>query len=383
MASQKTRETKEWPTATAMVFWQDGKMGVAEEILFERDQTRTIDRNLLPVSDDIARLPDLTSRGYLYSLHQSMVRDESGQLKRLVEQFVVEADPTARRDLLDRMVLTWSDVSDVGVTPNTGQRAFMDKHFGEPTLPTVLVAWQQSSVDSAYNAVTQYLYGQLLLQTHYKDLIGRCHQKVAYLDVNEALEEIAKGYAADPERTKKSMTDFFITVRVARFLDYLLDNDSPIHADKGMLSSYGAELPEVYEACLLIVQHRVGAFSTPRFGTQNVDTLNGSNVADILVGLDGNDTLRGDMRDDILIGGRGDDVYIWNPGDGDDTIIDANVDAESNVLRIGKGASRGKAVFKTVADGFILTIGETGEHITLRTTSPDSPAAMVEFADET
>ena len=175
------------------------------------------------------------------------------------------------------------------------------------------------------------------------------------------------------------MADFFIALRVARFFDYLLDHDAPVRADKDMLASYGAELAEVYEACLLIMQHRVGAFSTPRFGTENADILSGSNVADILVGLDGDDTLRGDMRGDILIGGRGDDTYIWNPGDGDDIIVDANVDAESNVLRIGTGASRGKSTVKTVADEITLTIGETGERITLRTTAPGSPAAKVEF----
>lgn len=378
LASSKTRETKEWPTETAAVFWQDGKMGLAEEILFERDQTQTIDRNRLPVPDDVARLPDLTSRGYLYSLHQSMVRDRSGKLKELVERFVVETDLTARRDLLDRMVLIWSDVSDVGITQNTGQRAFLDKHFGEPTRPTVLVAWQQESIDAAYNAVTQYLYGLLLLQTHFRNLADSYPSSP---DIDAAFEEIAEGYAADPERTKKMMADLFIAIRMADFFRSWAKD--PIHIDSDILSKCDPELVDAYEACLLILQHRVGVFTVPRFGTKGDDVLNGSNIADILVGHEGDDTLRGYTRGDILIGGRGNDIYIWNPGDGDDTIIDANVDGESNVLRIGRGASRKRSSLETAGDDFVLTIGETGERITLRTTVPGSPAATIEFADET
>ena len=38
--------------------------------------------------------------------------------------------------------------------------------------------------------------------------------------------------------------------------------------------------------------------------------------------------------DDVLMGGAGDDTYVWNPGDGNDRIVDQQGD---NVLRFGEG----------------------------------------------
>jgi len=45
----------------------------------------------------VAAWPALPQRGFLYSLHQAMVRDGSGELKKLTEQFVKEPDPAVRK----------------------------------------------------------------------------------------------------------------------------------------------------------------------------------------------------------------------------------------------------------------------------------------------
>ncbi len=52
------------------------------------------------------------------------------------------------------------------------------------------------------------------------------------------------------------------------------------------------------------------------------DTLNGGAGNDIIKGDAGNDTLSGGSGDDFLIGGSGSDTFIFNPGDGFDTIAD-------------------------------------------------------------
>jgi Ca2+-binding RTX toxin-like protein len=58
-------------------------------------------------------------------------------------------------------------------------------------------------------------------------------------------------------------------------------------------------------------------------GTVGDDVLSGLGGDDILLGLDGNDDLIGGTGDDELQGGMGDDVYIYEAGDGSDTVIEA------------------------------------------------------------
>ena len=71
-----------------------------------------------------------------------------------------------------------------------------------------------------------------------------------------------------------------------------------------------------------------GAGDTPlgnklTLGTTGDDSaLTGTNAADLLVGFDGADTLDGSGGADILQGGAGADTYVFNVGDGTDTLYD-------------------------------------------------------------
>lgn len=81
-------------------------------------------------------------------------------------------------------------------------------------------------------------------------------------------------------------------------------------------------------------------------GGVGADQLFGDDGADTLWGYDrvnlnetGNDVLSGERGDDLLYGGKGSDVYLFERGDGDDTIGDV-LDAAGNdmdVLRLGAG----------------------------------------------
>jgi Ca2+-binding RTX toxin-like protein len=54
-------------------------------------------------------------------------------------------------------------------------------------------------------------------------------------------------------------------------------------------------------------------------GTGN-DTLTGGDGADILLGGDGNDLVTGGRGNDLALLGAGNDTFVWNPGDGSDTV---------------------------------------------------------------
>jgi Ca2+-binding RTX toxin-like protein len=66
-----------------------------------------------------------------------------------------------------------------------------------------------------------------------------------------------------------------------------------------------------------------GGFGSDKlYGLGGNDVLNGGDGNDSLYGGDGNDILAGGTGSDYLEGGTGNDVYVWNLGDGDDTIND-------------------------------------------------------------
>lgn len=73
------------------------------------------------------------------------------------------------------------------------------------------------------------------------------------------------------------------------------------------------------------------------YGNEGEDIISGGEGADYLYGENGNDVLEGGIGNDILYGGNGNDTYIFNKGDGCDTIMDyAGVD----ILQFGKGISK-------------------------------------------
>ena len=75
------------------------------------------------------------------------------------------------------------------------------------------------------------------------------------------------------------------------------------------------------------------------------DTINGSQLADVLDGGAGNDRIIGDDNQqdtfDVMRGGAGDDTLVWNPGDDDDINEGgAGDDTVRGQRRRQKGSSR-------------------------------------------
>ena len=111
------------------------------------------------------------------------------------------------------------------------------------------------------------------------------------------------------------------------------------------------------------------------YGRAGNDTISGRNGNDTLYGEDGSDTLDGDEGDDTLCGGTGDDclrggpgndTYIFNTGDGNDTVYDGWYERECGEDRIifGEGISPEMIGMWTEETCLIITYGE-GDRITV------------------
>lgn len=394
---------------TGKILWKDGDTGLISEFLLGRN-TRRGDYPLVDVSEEVAVLPELSGRGTLYSLQQTIMRDASGKLKGLVEQFAAEEDSVVRRALLEQIMMKWAEVSDPQPNQHEHYRkswlVFLDKYYGGITVgnPTE-EGWRV--LEANYEAVSLYLYSQLLQQTHFADELAKIDYDVdeegnICLRIRRALEEIAKGYARDPEQTKRNIAEFFLALKDTSAFEYL--TESEIAANEKMLATYGEELVNVCRASYLAMQYPIGDFSLPYVGSKPEisQKLEGDIYNNVIVGGEAEDFLSGGRGSDILIGGRGDDtliggadsdIYIWNLGDGNDTILNSTAGSEVDVLRIGEGVHPENVTIERYGNTIRLVIGETGEVITLATDlsvrpggdplDPTLQLARVEFAEGT
>jgi Ca2+-binding RTX toxin-like protein len=130
-------------------------------------------------------------------------------------------------------------------------------------------------------------------------------------------------------------------------------------------------------------------------GDDGDDTLDGGAGDDILIGdadaqiggTGGNDVLTGGAGNDTLVGGGGQDTYVFNLGDGFDTIVEGV--GEGNRLRFGGGIDSASVTLGIeVGDTLLVRVGAHGNEVRIAgfgVQTPDGahPIDSFEFADGT
>ncbi|MCL4456275.1 MAG: putative Ig domain-containing protein, partial [Nitrospirae bacterium] len=124
-------------------------------------------------------------------------------------------------------------------------------------------------------------------------------------------------------------------------------------------------------------------------GTDGDDNLYGGASNNKLYGLEGNDALTGGTGNDELIGGQGNDTYVFNLGDGVDTIQDVSTDTEGNLIVFGEGITRDDLKL-AIGNGqeaigiLTIQIGTGGDAIRVLNFDADNPnIRTIEFSDGT
>jgi Ca2+-binding RTX toxin-like protein len=145
-------------------------------------------------------------------------------------------------------------------------------------------------------------------------------------------------------------------------------------------------------------REQINAMSPLFNGTDGNDTINGYGTNDtiyggagndIINGGDGNDIITGGTGDDTLTGGSGKDTYIWNPGDGNDLIIDhmGYKPAEwYGTLVLGEGVSPSDIEITREGNNLAFVVTSTGERISVSSWYNgyiQNQLGTVEFADGT
>lgn len=133
-------------------------------------------------------------------------------------------------------------------------------------------------------------------------------------------------------------------------------------------------------------------------GEAGNDTLSGGEGNDSLLGGEGDDTLKGDAGDDVLHGGAGNDnlnggigsdTYLFNVGDGRDTISNYDAgDGRVDVLQFGQGILPADVFARRINDDLVLTFTGSTDKVTVSSYFANDAAGnyqldQVRFADDT
>ncbi|RWM91243.1 MAG: calcium-binding protein, partial [Mesorhizobium sp.] len=106
-----------------------------------------------------------------------------------------------------------------------------------------------------------------------------------------------------------------------------------------------------------------GAGNDTLNGTSFGDTLTGNAGVDTLNGNGGNDTLTGGAGNDTLDGGSGNDTYVFNAGDGSDTVYDTG--GGTDTIQLGAGLTAANVTFNVSGSDLLISDGVSGDQIRL------------------
>ncbi|SOE06402.1 Ca2+-binding protein, RTX toxin-related [Variovorax sp. YR752] len=123
-----------------------------------------------------------------------------------------------------------------------------------------------------------------------------------------------------------------------------------------------------------------GAGNDQLSGGSDADDLRGGAGADILSGDDGDDVLYGGGGDDMLVGGEGNDTYLFELGEGLDTVFDTSGE---NVLSFGSGISRDSIRIEQAAGSETIDIRYSDNDVITLVNGVNSGIETLMFADGT
>jgi Ca2+-binding RTX toxin-like protein len=107
------------------------------------------------------------------------------------------------------------------------------------------------------------------------------------------------------------------------------------------------------------------------FGSDLNEVISGGAGSDWLDGGAGDDTLAGGGGDDLLTGGPGADTYVYNLGDGTDTIADPSGPGQQNTLRFGPGIDPGSLTLGL--GSLLIRVGDSAGALHLESFDPQNP----------
>jgi Ca2+-binding RTX toxin-like protein len=312
----------------------DGLGGVhqMDDVYFQNDRVVTREE-MLALTPELMALPDTASFGNAHSLRQAMVRDESGELQALVEEFIDPATSYEDRNQLVTNILfrLTNQPREFGLRPGLAEKldiriiGTLETFFGQTIAPAqgAGIAFAQN-FQERFDQIADMFFYQLSAQSYLQPVFDSItfnfdSENDVYLGNYQDVIPVLLQIASDNPDTRESLLNSF-TRSIAGVNPYVGNNLAQLSLDyeylknNGLLSGYGPEVLAAFEASL----EEVGHFADELVGTTGDDVMRGFGGNDVLSGGEGNDTLMGDSGNDTLRGDQGDDLL--SGGSGSDTL---------------------------------------------------------------
>ncbi|MGN0005259.1 MAG: calcium-binding protein [Candidatus Gastranaerophilaceae bacterium] len=396
----------------------DGSTGTFGEFLVSTDTTNSMATDWLDETADIENLPDINGCGTVYSLHQAMLRNS--ELKNLVSAFVSESNDSVRRNLIEQILLKWTNTNSViansrGENVNAQHLAILEKFMGrsfwsnydeknggENTNPANPNSNAGAILEGAYELLKINIYAELMSQTHLSELFQDIeiefdsNKQVFTFNLDVITAKIQNAITENPQTGKALAIQFVTTLKglgLANYSNYfdpfddnclytkLTHNDrdlkwafdsigkityvDPDGEDEGTGAddAFQAEEDDYYSHFHGLTGDDVmyGCDGSDYFyACSGDDILDGGNGDDVLASHSGNDTIFGGEGNDIIQAAEGDDIIFG--GDGDDLIYPDHSDdfyfaqTGNDIIRGDKGND---TIFSMTGDDtFIFNLGD-------------------------
>ena len=400
----------------------DGTTADMKEFFLQRDTKDVQMTHSIEIPEDIMDMPELHPMGNTYSLRQAMVRDESGALKQLVQEFINDEDVVSRQAKLQDILFAWTGVA--GIDPKSRGSNFDTRKLA--ALETVTGTSYRNSptsspgaaeapiLERSYAILAESIYTMLSIQTNLHDALRSFNYTIDLETENPIKLDIASVRTyLDEQLQANEATGERLLAEITRVLrNRGLVSDSEFAELRAYFSRKSTRYQQIIDTAPMTTLTGTDASETISgvVDRDNVitsgagnDTLNGSNRNDLLYGDDGNDRLYAEAGNDTLVGGtgndrleggEGNDTYVFSKGDGVDTVVDTS---GIDTIQFGEGVSPDDIVAKVVQDSSYvnleLSIKGTDDKITVRQhfgynydsyrETPDYQIEKVVFADGT
>lgn len=333
----------------------DGSQGVAQGFLLGINNASTLPDATLPVTTEIAALPNVRAFGNVYSLSQSMVRNadlipmvSSLAHRDSLSGFMADFEtllfkwagadavaPGARGD--------WVDARRLVVLEQFGGVSFEGALGGNPSM------WAGPLVNQTYTELVYSLSSEFLFQSFFKPFWSSVMINASANGVNVDLQYSAAFNALQSMLTGNLTEDLYIM----NFLGRQIETFDIAGPDLSVFRAQVATLGGSHLAALdyglsptpketMAADNIAATASTPMLmGEMGDDFLVGDEANNVLYGGMGNDKLYGGGGADLIVGAAGDDVlrgeggsdiYVFNRGDGHDVIQNAALPTDSGAV---------------------------------------------------
>jgi Ca2+-binding RTX toxin-like protein len=371
-------------------FTMNGNTRTVDDVWFNFSNTYSVDARAYTFNPDVLVLPELHGYGQVSNLSVAMSKDATllGQM-----QTIANADlatlTSSSFDLAGKvkaLMFRWAGVD--GVNPvgrgdwDAQKLAFLENILGQPFTSDVCGSSSITQLNEAWSLVFNAVMGRMMLQTAGYGLFSTTpvlNYSADSITGSYALDTASIAFLVDGKSLAEQTANYDV---IFKALDGLFGIDNLDAASRTALSNQIAASEPTGQLNYNFFAGAVGySLADITMGTSGADTITAPAASyKLLYGAGGNDTISGGVGEDILIGGadndtlsggEGNDTYVYNAGDGNDTINDFTYAAGpflgSNTLQLGAGLNAANTV-----------IAKSGNNITLTFTGYSGSIAIID-----